>query len=138
MTGCNLLQLKWFSITHFAKYFQTSSKPKCIFFMYSFNIIFSCFCGMIFNVLKIIDCFLVISYKFFISHLKMFKTHVHSKTIIPLFYNVIGLYIFQKYWTNKAHYIIYQLLVSFFKYAKSFENYKTFIVVINFHHFWKI
>jgi hypothetical protein len=44
---------------------------------------------MIFNVLKIIDCFLVISYKLFTSHLKMFKIHVHNKTIIPLFYIVI-------------------------------------------------
>jgi hypothetical protein len=40
---------------------------------------------MIFNVLKTIDCFVVISYKFFTSHLKMFKIHVHTKTIIPLF-----------------------------------------------------
>jgi hypothetical protein len=44
---------------------------------------------MIFNALKIIDLFLVISYKFFISHLKMFKIHVCSKIIIPLFYSVI-------------------------------------------------
>jgi hypothetical protein len=51
---------------------------------------------------------------------------------------LLKLYIFQEYWTNKTHYIIYQLLVIFLKYAKSFENYKTFIVVINFHHFWKI
>jgi hypothetical protein len=44
---------------------------------------------MIFNVLKIIDCFLVISYKFFIFYLKMFKIHVHNKTSIPFFYIVI-------------------------------------------------
>jgi len=44
---------------------------------------------MIFNVSKIIDIFLVISYNIFISHLEMFKIHVRSKTIIPLFYSVI-------------------------------------------------
>jgi hypothetical protein len=44
---------------------------------------------MLFNVLKTINYVLVISYKFSISHLKMFKIHVHSKTIIPLFYSVI-------------------------------------------------
>jgi len=44
---------------------------------------------MIFNVLIITDYFLVISYKFFISHLEMLKIHVHNKKIIPWFYSVI-------------------------------------------------
>jgi hypothetical protein len=44
---------------------------------------------MILNVLKIIDCFLLISYKFFILYLKMFKIHVHNNKNIPLFYIVI-------------------------------------------------
>jgi hypothetical protein len=60
--------------------------------MYTLHVfIHSCFCGMIFNDLKILDFFLVISYKFLISHLKMFKIHVCSKTIIPLFYSVIDI-----------------------------------------------
>jgi hypothetical protein len=44
---------------------------------------------MIFSVLIIINCFSVISYKFCISHLEMFKIHDHSKTIIPWLYSVI-------------------------------------------------
>jgi hypothetical protein len=44
---------------------------------------------MIFSVLIIIDCFSVISSKFCISHLQMFRIHDYNKTIIPLFYIVI-------------------------------------------------
>jgi hypothetical protein len=82
---------------------------------------------MIFNALKIIDCVLVISYKFFISHLKFFKTHVHSKIIIPLFLIVIEMmHISRLLNQHKKLASFYQLLINFFKYVKLFEKYITF------------
>jgi hypothetical protein len=82
---------------------------------------------MIFNALKIIDYVLVISYKFFTSHLTMFKIHVHSKIIIPLFYFVIDvMHISRLLNQHKTLASFYQLLVNLFKYAKLFENCITF------------
>jgi len=70
---------------------------------------------MIFNVLIIIDCFSIISYKKFISRFEMFKIHVRSKTIIPWFYSVIEIMHISRILNQQStlhHSINYQLIFS--------------------------
>jgi hypothetical protein len=67
--------------------------------------------------------FLVTNYKLFTSHLKLFKIHVHSKTIIPLFYIVIEIMHISRLLNQRKNLAsLYQLLVDFFKHVKLFEK----------------
>ncbi len=82
--------------------------------MYSFNKNIFPFLWYDIYVLKILNFFLVINYKKIISHLEMFKIHVHGKTMIPLFYSVIEIMHISRIVNNKACYIILSTISWFF------------------------
>jgi hypothetical protein len=80
--------------------------------MYSFNIVIFVFLWYDIYCFENHKKIWVINYKFFISYLKLFKIHVCSKTIIPIFYSVIEIMHISRILNQQNtlhHFINYQL-----------------------------